>query len=365
MSNKQLDNERMSLWLDSFASITLKQKFQLIEFYGTPISVFENLESDKNYIASVVGESTLNKMMLGASETYIDDLVSDLEKQGIKFISYFSPDYSNLLKTIKNPPLLLYYKGDVKLLNTMCIGMVGTRHCTHYGADCARKIAHELAENGITIVSGLATGIDTCSHEGALMGGKTISVFAGGVDVVYPNSNTNLANTIAEQGLIIAEHRPHTPTTSYNFPLRSRIIAGLSRGVLIVESAVKGGTMYAKDYALSENRDVFAVPGNITSSASAGTNLLIQKQEAYMVLDAKDILAYYSITAKIKEDKKSAPVGGIEEEILKALEIEGQYFESLREKLAIDAKTLMQTLTKMEIKGMVVKRAGNLYDLKK
>ena len=362
-----IDNERATLWLDSFSGITLKQKFQLLDYFIEPKNLFETLNDNLPYVQAVVGDTNLSKMQLLKSEEYIDDLYFDLEKQGVKFISRYSDKYSNLLSTIKKPPLLLYYKGDINLLNTFSIGIVGTRHCTHYGADCARKFAKELAENDITIVSGLATGIDTCAHEGALQSGKTISVFAGGIDVVYPSSNTNLAKQIEESGLIITEHKCGTPTRSYNFPLRSRIITGLCRGILIVESNYTGGTMHAKEYAISENRDVFCIPGNITSSASNGTNMLIRNQEAVCALSYKDILNYYYITPKINIETttKTDKVGGFEGQIIEQLNLEAKSFEDLKDNLSVDAKTLMQTLTKMEIRGLIKKRAGNMYEVKK
>ena len=369
MKNKNNNNnERTALWLDSFSSITMKQKFMLLDYFVEPSALFENLEKDGEFVKAVVGEATYKKMLLARNESYIDELVYDLDKMGVGYISKYNPQFPKLLLSIKQPPLLLYYKGDVNLLNTFCIGMAGTRHCTHYGADCARKFASELAENDITIVSGLATGIDTFAHEGALTTGKTIAVFAGGIDVVYPSANSNLAKQIEESGLIITEHKPHTPARNYNFPIRSRIIAGLSRGILIVEATTDGGTMHAKEYAMSENRDVFCIPGNITSSASSGTNRLIRNQEAICALSPYDILNYYYITPKAKKEvvnnKTKEEVNGLEGSILELLEYDKMSFEDLKSKLSIDAKTLMRTLTKMEINGLIKKLAGNMFVLK-
>ena len=364
--DKVVDMDKYALWLDSFAGISIKQKFQLLDYFIDPKSVYEKLEPNYEYVVALLGEATYKKMLLSANEEYIDNLQNDLYEQGISYISRWSQKYPKLLASIKKPPFILYYKGDISLLQTFCIGIVGTRHCTHYGADCARNFARELAENDITIVSGLATGIDTCAHEGALLTGKTISVFAGGVDVIYPSSNTNLANEIAKSGLIISEHKPHTATRNYNFPLRSRIIAGLCRGILIVEATYNSGTMHTKDYALSENRDVFCIPGNITSSASSGTNRLIRNQEAICTLSTNDIFNYYYITPKIKVLGESGDkVGGLEGQILEMLNNESINFEEIKSKLSIDAKTLMQVLTKMEIKGMIKKLAGNMYIKKK
>ena len=367
MTEKEnLNEERATLWLDSFANISLKQKMQLLEFFKTPCNLFENIKAEKEIVNTILGETITNKLIFGNSQEYVDDLVNNLEKQGVKFISRFSENFSPLLKSINTPPLGLYYKGDISLINSFCIGVVGTRHCTHYGADCARKFARILAENGITVVSGLGTGIDTCAHEGALQGGKTISVFVGGVDIIYPTSNTNLAKNIEENGgLIVSEHKPQTPTASYNFPLRSRILSGLCRGILMVEAPTNSGTMHIKEYAVSEHRDVFAIPGNITNPACTGTNQLIRNQEAICALSPEEILNYYYITPKEKPEVKEIKASGVEGQIIDALQLEAVSFEDLKENLSLDTKTLMQTLTKMEIKGVVVKRAGNMYDLKK
>lgn len=367
MDKEILEKEKKAIWLDSFGGITLKQKFALLECFGDPQTLFDRLIPDAEYVKAVVGENIYKKMLTFRDDAYIERVIEQYKQLGVGFVSRYNDKYSNLLRQIEKPPLVLYYKGDISLLNTFCISMIGTRHCTHYGADCARKFAKELAENDITIVSGLATGIDTCAHEGALAGGKTISVFAGGVDQIYPASNAQLADKIEKQGLIISEYPPKTPIVSYNFPVRNRIIAGLSRGVLIVEAPLKSGTMHTKEYALSEHRDVFCIPGNITSIASQGTNKLIHSQEAECVLCPADILNYYYITPKVKADKvrqQQQQHDGLIGKILDILSIEMTDFETLKLKTQEDTKLLTQTLTKMEIMGAIKKLPGNKYELK-
>ncbi len=361
---KNLNNERTSIWLDSFEGITLKQKFLLLDYFIEPQNLFENFSSNAEFIKAVIGDANYNKMSYAKSEEYIDRIIESYQKAKIGFVSRYNDKYSNLLKQIAKPPLVLYYKGDVSLLNTFCISIVGTRHCTHYGADCARKFGKELAENDITIISGLATGIDTFAHEGALSSGKTISVFAGGVDVIFPTANTKLAEDIEKSGLIVSEFKPNTPTKSYNFPLRNRIIAGLSRGILIVEASNRSGTMHTKEYAISENRDVFCIPGNINSYASQGTNRLIRNQEAICVIDPIDILNHYYFTPKIKKENVQTRFDGLMGDVYNYLKVESMDFETLKEKTLADTKTLNQILTKMEIKGIIKKLAGNKYELK-
>lgn len=362
---ENLINERTAVWLDSFEGITLKQKFLLLDYFVEPQNLFENFSSDAEFIKAVIGDANYNKMAYLKSDDYIDRIIESYQKEGIGFVSRYSDKYSNLLRQITKPPLILYYKGDLNLLNTFCISIVGTRHCTHYGADCARKFGRELAENDVTIVSGLATGIDTFAHEGALVSGKTISVFAGGVDIIFPTANEKLAEHIEKDGLIVSEFKPRTPTKSYNFPLRNRIIAGLSRGILIVEASNKSGTMHTKEYAISENRDVFCIPGNINSPASQGTNRLIRNQEGICVIDPNDILNHYYLAPKVKLEKAQTQYEGLMGDIYNILDVEIHDFETLKEKTQADTKTLNQTLTKMEIKGIIKKLAGNKYELKR
>lgn len=364
MSNEELENEKASVWLDTFEGITLKQKCLLLEYFVEPKNIFANLSSNAPYVKAIVGDANYNKMTSFRSVDYVETVIDEYNKKGVKVVSRYSDGYSNLLKQINSPPLVLYCKGDINLLNTFCLSIVGTRHCTHYGADCARKFGKELAQQGITIVSGLATGIDTCAHEGALMGGKTISVFAGGVDTIYPSANTQLAERIAKDGLIVSEFKPDTPVVSYNFPIRNRIIAGLSRGIIIVEASYKSGTMHTKRYAFSENRDIFCIPGNITSKASEGSNRLIQTQEAICVTSAEDILNHYLIAPKIQFENINNKYDGLIGEIYNILELEMTDFETIKERTQEDTKTLNQTLTKMEIMGIIKKLAGNKYVLK-
>lgn len=201
--------------------------------------------------------------------------------------------YPEKLKSIQCPPKRIYCLGNIKLLNKMSVGIIGSRNCSTYGEKVSKEFAFNLSEKDITVISGLAKGIDTCAHIGAInQKGKTIAVLGSGLDNVYPRENTQLYKRIIESdGLIISEYKLGTKPLKQNFPARNRIISGLSNGILVVEAQQKSGTKITVDFALEQGKDVFVVPGNIYSTNSEGTNELI-KQGAIPVTNYKEIIEY-------------------------------------------------------------------------
>ncbi|HZS48301.1 MAG TPA: DNA-processing protein DprA [Blastocatellia bacterium] len=262
----------------------------LLERFSTPSAVLE------------ASRSELQKV--GLRRDVIDNLQSDgwrerakkdlakAEELGVTIITISDEAYPAMLKEIYDPPPLLYVKGDLNAcVNQPCLAVVGSRHCSTYGQNASNSISREVAANGVTIVSGLARGIDTAAHEGALaVGGKTIAVFGTGLDTVYPKENAKLADQICEMGgAIISELSFETAPTPMNFPFRNRIISGLSFGVLIVEGAERSGSLITARLAYEQGREVFAIPGNITSKKSFGPNYLI-KDGAKLVQTSQDII---------------------------------------------------------------------------
>lgn len=201
--------------------------------------------------------------------------------------------YPEKLKNIQCPPKRIYCLGNIKLLNKMSVGIIGSRNCSTYGERVSKEFAFNLSKEKITIISGLAKGIDTCAHIGAVnQDGKTIAVLGSGLDIIYPRENTQLYKKILESdGLIISEYKLGTKPLKQNFPARNRIISGLSNGILVVEAQQKSGTKITVDFALEQGKDVFVVPGNIYSSNSEGTNELI-KQGAIPITNYKEIIEY-------------------------------------------------------------------------
>jgi DNA processing protein len=214
-----------------------------------------------------------------------------MAQYGAVAVTIGDPRYPQALREIFDPPILLFARGRVELLQTICLGVVGTRRPTPYGLAVAERLAGDLAHAGLTIASGMARGIDTAAHKGALArGGNTVAVLGCGVDVVYPTENRKLAAELAAKGLIISEFPMGAVAFPQNFPIRNRIISGISVGVLVVEGAQYSGSAITARLAIDQGREVFAVPGNITSKLSWGPNLLI-KQGARLIQDWNDVIA--------------------------------------------------------------------------
>jgi DNA processing protein len=232
----------------------------------------------------------------------LDDKLKRYRSLNVRFVTRLDDTYPELLRHIAHPPWVLYYKGNIEVAQSPCIGMVGTRNPTVYGRKVAETLAHELSECGVCIVSGLARGIDTAAHVGSLRGrGETIGVLGCGIDAIYPPENRGLYRDIEQLGLLLSEYPPQTKAHPGMFPLRNRIIAGLCLGVAVIEAAEKSGSLITVDHALEASRDVFAVPGPITSPKSQGTLSLI-KNGAKMVTCVEDILEEYSHRITFKKN---------------------------------------------------------------
>jgi DNA processing protein len=270
------------------AGLGTRTAVQLIEIFQTPEAVFRASRSELE--AAGVGPGLAQSITSGCA---FEDAVTQQQKlaeAGAVAISVKDPRYPIRLKDIFDPPPLLFARGRVELLNELAIGMVGTRRPTAYGTTVAGRLAKDLTCAGLTVTSGMARGIDTAAHRAALeAGGGTIAVFGCGVDQIYPSENRKLAEQIARDGLIISEFPMATPPYPQNFPIRNRIISGISLGVLVVEGGQYSGSAITAKLAAEQNREVFAVPGNIPSKMSWGPNLLI-KQGAKLVQEWNDVV---------------------------------------------------------------------------
>jgi DNA processing protein len=237
-----------------------------------------------------IGEKIAFGIKNAVSDYDIDEEISLIEKSSIRILTLFDKDYPENLKNIYDPPFVLYVKGSVIAKDMVSVAIVGSRRCTYYGMNMASKIAQSLSENGVTVVSGLARGIDTSAHKGALRGGcPTIAVLGSGLGMVYPSQNRLLSENIAKHGAVISEFPMAMKPYKKNFPRRNRLISGLSKAVLVVEASLKSGALITADFALEQGRDVFAVPGQADSMLSQGSNRLI-KQGAKLIETADDIL---------------------------------------------------------------------------
>lgn len=347
------------LWLDLFDFLTYNKKIKILSVVekGTNLrKVFlNNLE-----IRNILNEQEFNKMALCLDDEYLNIRLKQYEKDNIKLITFNNPNYPYILKEISSPPLCLYCKGNIQLLNSFCIGIVGTRKPSEYGIVVTKQYVKELVKADITIVSGMATGIDTIAHRTTVEEqGKTIAVLGGGFNHIYPAVNTNLAKQIAENNLLVSEYNPNIQPTVYSFPTRNRIIAGLSKGILTTEMGEKSGAMHTVNYALEFNRDVFVVPGRINSPTSKGCNELIKTLQGSITTTPEDILNTYNF--KAEDNKYNIQLNLEEQMIIDFIKSEKRTFQEILEHTKLPIKNLNAMLLSLEMEGLVIKLANNSY----
>ena len=287
-----------------------------------------------------------------------------LERHGIWMIAEDDPCFPPQLREIPHAPLFLYGKGEPFDANRVHVGIVGTRRPTAYGKEVAATIGADLARHGLTIVSGLAVGIDTIAHEAALAANSpTIAVIGSGLDEssIFPRQNILLSRRIIiSGGTMISEYAPGTPPIKEHFPLRNRIIAGLSRGVCVIEARERSGALITAQCALEQNRDVFAVPGSIFSPTSAGANLLIQ-QGAKLIFRAQDICEEWNIKPIVSLNAISNANLDNDAKIMIQLLEQELTVDELQEKTKLNTPLLMSLLTLLELKGYIKSRGNNAY----
>jgi DNA processing protein len=286
--------------------------------------------------------------------------VFDLEKL-CDVMTSGEPDYPALLKEIKNFPKNLFYIGDKSILKEQCISMVGSRRTTQSGRAIATSMAARLAERGRVIVSGMALGIDTCVHNGALkVGGKTIAVLGCGPDICYPTSNWNLKNNIMEKGLILSEYPPRTQPEKYFFPQRNRIISGLSEATIVVQAGNNSGALITAELAAEQGRNVFAVPGNIDSTFNFGSNKLI-KEGAIPIISTESILEELGIGPLNRSEAENI-LSETELEIYELLDGHGEMtIDEICICMECSPEYVSSIITIMEMKGAVFSALGKIF----
>jgi DNA processing protein len=293
-------------------------------------------------------------------------------KEGCQFLCRGGPNYPALLEHTFDPPLILYARGNLRALERPCIAVVGTRRPTYYGIQMAEGLAADLAQRGIAIVSGMARGIDAAAHRGCLESkGCTIAVFGCGVDVIYPREHRQLAREILKEGAILSEFPPGTSPLPQNFPVRNRIISGIAIGTLIVEASEYSGSLITARLAMEQNRELFALPGNITSPQSFGPNYLI-KQGAKLVQTWRDIVEElppelrHSILAKEDSQPSRSPeldfLSEEEKTILELISFDhATQFDKIYTRSGMEISRLASLLLNLEMRGWIRQVPGNLY----
>ncbi len=311
-----------------------------------------------------------------ASVNSVRQALLDCERHGIEIVSWQQPDYPEALRHIHDAPLVLFARGDVRLLSYEQIGIIGSRNATPAGLDHARRFAAELSNRNLLVTSGLALGVDGAAHAGALDAGHaTIAVIGCGLDRIYPNQHRRLGERVIEEGLMVSEYPPGTPARAAHFPQRNRIISGLSRGILVVEAGLKSGSLITARMALEQGREVFAIPGSIHSPVARGCHHLI-KQGARLVDTVDDILeelgaswslpsgCAVSALAPVKRSRDSSvtsptqALDGREIAVFEALGYDPQSTDALCSATGLPADQLVQSLLLLELEGLVSSAPG-------
>ncbi len=356
---KKYTKEELSLiWLDSFDGLEYKHKEIIFDFIKSEERITDGLYVAKDYIVKNVGENEFNTMVYSANQTYLNYVIDELNRKGIEVITFLSKEYPEALNQMEIKPLLLYAKGNVKLLTGEVFGIVGSRKSLPLSLSLAGEYVKALSGN-FAFVTGIAEGVDTAVIKSALQEkAKIISVIAGGFDNIYPSVNKDLFEKVAENGLVISEYPPKVSPKPYYFPIRNRIIAGLSKGVLIVSASKKSGTLYTATYAGEFGKDLFAIPYSVGIKSGEGCNELI-KNGAILTDNPQDVLDFYGI----EKTKVNLDLTSTEREILKTLSENGQmHIEKLSSVLNKRTFEIMPTLSNLEIKGLIAK-GGNIYGL--
>lgn len=362
--------EKYFYWLARIPGIGIKTIKRIMLQYPELEELY-NDAVNRNTFDFGVSQSTTDRLSeLLYQNADISKVDSELElyyNKGIYVISYISDEYPERLREIYTPPSILYARGDLSELNEESFGIVGTRHATRNAIRHTEEIAEALSNAGISVVSGMAAGIDSAAHEGALKGNSaTVAVLGCGVDVPYPRSNENLYYKIIEQGAVISEYPPGTPATSGNFPARNRIITGITKGILVSEGKLNSGASISANYALEQNRDVFALPADISLPEGMLPNKLIS-EGAYICLGAESILEHLGYDGLKDTDKnadaeeKAFQLDFLEQSIYNLLMQGDLSLEALISNLSCETAELMEKLTMLEIMGAVEKLPGNTF----
>lgn len=333
----------------------------LLDYYGDVASAWQANPGELRAIG--LDKRSVESLVKIRSQLDLETELEKLKKFNISVFTWDSPDYPSLLRNISDAPPALYVRGSLRPQDEWAVAVVGTRQATAYGKECTQLLVNGLAQNGVTVVSGLAYGIDTEAHQTAInAGGRTIAVLGCGVDIIYPTENKKLGQAIIEHGALVSEYPLGTNPEGGNFPRRNRIISGLSLGVLFVEGTTQSGARITADYALEQGREVFAVPGSILRQSGSGPNYLIQNG-AKLVTQVNDILEELNLTmvAQHVEARAIMPENELEAVLLKQLSTEPMHIDDLGQTTGLAAAELASALTMMELKGMVRQVGGMNY----
>ena len=360
------DSRKYWIALNLVLAENLKAAKKIVDRFPTIADAFK--AGSREFIALGIEKETA---LVLTSPKILDQAcreIERLERKNIFVLTYEDTNYPEYLREIFDPPFVLYCAGNVKALKGPAVSIVGARKTSAYGRAVAEKLARELASRGIVIVSGLARGVDSIAHWGALEGGITVAVLGSGLENIYPRENRALFGKIVEKGAVVSEFPLKSPALAYHFPIRNRIISGLSLAIIVVEASRRSGSLISARLALEQNREVMAVPGNITSELSQGTNWLI-KAGAKPVESWEDVAEELPSPIKEhllsqKEDKKEKPpsMSAQEKEVYELLKPDSlTHIDEVIEETEFSVSEILSTLLGLELKGLALQRPGKYF----
>lgn len=343
----------------SIKKLTQNHLYLLLEKYGGACAI---RNAPQQELRTLIGTELARLIKVPHSRTSDEHQYQILQNLQVRILPYFHTDYPHWLKDIGNFPPVLFIRGAIQPADESSIALIGTRGATVYGKRIAAEFAREFIGVGMTIISGMARGIDTVAHQTALEhGGRTIAVLGCGVDICYPPENASLMKAIIKHGAVISEFNINTPPLAQHFPKRNRIVSGMARAVVAIEAKEKSGVMNTVRWALDQGKEVFAIPGNIYSKASSGTNRLI-KEGAIPVTSAHEVLEYLGITHnKEQQAKQSITLSESEQSLWQYLTLEPVYLDVLSDKLNQPTAPILNTLLQLEMKGLVQQLPGMMF----
>ena len=333
----------------------------LLDYFGDAERAWN--ASPFDLVAAGLSSKLAERVIQVRNSVSLDEVISQAEKSKIRILTWDDAEYPTHLKEIDQPPPVLYLRGDVTAEDGWSVAIVGTRAVTSYGRQVTEELATVLAHNGVTVVSGLARGVDAVAHGAAIKaGGRTLAVLGSGVDKIYPPEHRQLAEKIISQGAVISDYAPGTPPESANFPPRNRIISGLSMAIVVVEAGDTSGALITAEFAVEQGRDVFAVPGQVYAPQSKGTNRLIANG-AKALLQPTDVLEALDLTRNVerREIRRAVPSDATEAALLDLLGAEPKHVDDIRAQLELPIEKISAALTMMELKGMVRQLGGMNY----
>lgn len=352
-------------WISKCESIGIKTIHKLLATFGNIKGIYASKQSQ----LAILPYLKDNVKIYLTKKPHLEELeieLRELEQSGIHFVSKEEPEFPKKLLSIYDAPYFLYYRGKLPREDALSIAIIGARDCSIYGKELAKKFASELAEHGVQVLSGLARGVDGYAHHGTILGGgETFAVVGNGLDMVYPKENTNLFFSIEQQGGILSEYPIGSNALAYHFPMRNRLIAGLSDGIFVIEAREKSGTLITVDYGLEQGKDIFALPGRIVDDLSKGCNDLI-RSGAKLVTKVEDILEEYQtrflgITKVEKKQKDNLVLTEKEMCVYQMLTVEPTHVDDIVNQTKMPLGEVMEQIILLELKHAICSTSAMSY----